>query len=93
MTSSKQPKHSLTPTCPGQRLVQRTLVDARGRRLPVLRWNEPEGRHVGEQLLGTRLGQLLLVAVPTRTLHKHPVDVAAVLGASTNTFDWLFHRL
>ena len=69
----------ITLTRASESLVDWTVVDSRGRWLAVGDRHQPDDRHVGVELLRSRLGQPVLAGVPARPLDEQSADVAAVL--------------
>ena len=89
----KQTAYCRQLTCPGQRFVERALVDAGFGHFAVADGDEPEGRHVREELLGTGLGQHLLLSVPARALGEQAPDVAAIFRCLLQGLPRFFQHL
>ena len=66
-------------TCTRQCLVHRALVNPRLWWLAVGLWDEPHGRHIGVELLGAGLGELVGGVVPAGALQVQTRDVTAVI--------------
>jgi len=69
------------PTSSSECLVAWTVIDSLVRDLPIGLGLEPQHGQVSVELLGARLGQLVVCVVPACTLHEQTMDVATVRWA------------